>query len=73
MTTNDATPAGYAPAMPVPGRATRRLFFHILTKRPRAICNLDCKYCFFLSKETLYPGSASAWTDEVLEAPTFGR
>lgn len=32
--------------------------FHILAKPTGAICNLDCKYCFFLSKEMLYPGTA---------------
>ena len=32
--------------------------FHLLTKPTGAICNLDCKYCFFLSKEMLYPGSS---------------
>ena len=31
--------------------------FHVLAKPTGAICNLDCKYCFFLSKERLYPGS----------------
>jgi uncharacterized protein len=29
--------------------------FHILAKPAGANCNLDCKYCFFLSKEVLYP------------------
>jgi uncharacterized protein len=28
-----------------------------MTKPTGAICNLDCEYCFFLSKEELYPGS----------------
>ena len=31
--------------------------FHLLAKPTGAICNLDCEYCFFLSKEMLYPGS----------------
>jgi uncharacterized protein len=43
-------------------------YFHVLTKPTGAICNLDCKYCFFLSKETLYPGSRFRMPDEVLEA-----
>jgi len=30
--------------------------FHILTKPVGPICNLDCKYCFYLEKEKLYPG-----------------
>ena len=42
--------------------------FHLLSKPTGAICNLDCKYCFFLSKEALYPGSSLRMTDEVLEA-----
>ncbi|MGZ4775492.1 MAG: anaerobic sulfatase maturase [Oryzihumus sp.] len=32
--------------------------FHVLAKPSGAICNLDCAYCFFLSKEELYPGSS---------------
>ncbi|HEX9048748.1 MAG TPA: anaerobic sulfatase maturase [Verrucomicrobiae bacterium] len=32
--------------------------FHILTKPVGPICNLDCKYCFYLEKEKLYPGEA---------------
>ena len=41
--------------------------FHLLAKPTGAICNLDCTYCFFLSKEALYPGSKFRMTDEVLE------
>jgi len=42
--------------------------FHLLAKPTGAICNLDCKYCFFLSKEMLYPGSRFRMADELLEA-----
>jgi uncharacterized protein len=42
--------------------------FHVMAKPTGAICNLDCSYCFFLSKEALYPGSPFRMTDEVLEA-----
>lgn len=31
--------------------------FHVMAKPTGAICNLDCEYCFFLSKDQLYPGS----------------
>jgi uncharacterized protein len=41
--------------------------FHLLAKPTGAVCNLDCKYCFFLSKEALYPGSRFRMSDEVLE------
>jgi uncharacterized protein len=44
--------------------------FHIMTKPRGAICNLDCKYCYFLSKEMLYPGSRSRMADELLETYT---
>jgi uncharacterized protein len=40
--------------------------FHILAKPTGAICNLDCKYCFFLSKEMLYPNSRFRMADELL-------
>jgi uncharacterized protein len=42
--------------------------FHLLAKPTGAVCNLDCTYCFFLSKEALYPGSSFRMTDETLEA-----
>jgi uncharacterized protein len=41
--------------------------FHLLAKPRGAICNLDCKYCFYLSKEDLYKGSTFRMTDEMLE------
>lgn len=42
--------------------------FHVLAKPTGPICNLDCEYCFFLSKEALYPGDRFRMTDEVLDA-----
>jgi uncharacterized protein len=42
--------------------------YHLLAKPTGAVCNLDCKYCFFLSKEMLYPGSRFRMADELLQA-----
>jgi uncharacterized protein len=42
-------------------------YFHVLAKPTGAACNLDCKYCFFLSKEMLYPGSKFRMADRLLE------
>jgi uncharacterized protein len=41
--------------------------FHLLVKPTGAICNLDCTYCYFLSKEMLYPGSRFRMADDLLE------
>ena len=41
--------------------------FHLLAKPTGAVCNLDCAYCFFLSKELLYPGSRFRMAGELLE------
>jgi uncharacterized protein len=43
------------------------LFFHVMIKPRGPICNLDCSYCYYLSKEQLYPGSDFRMSDEVLE------
>jgi uncharacterized protein len=42
--------------------------FHLMAKPAGPICNLDCKYCFYVEKENLYPNTLE-WrmTDEVLE------
>jgi hypothetical protein len=42
-------------------------YFHVLGKPSGATCNLDCTYCFFLSKEKLYPNSRFRMSDETLE------
>lgn len=43
--------------------------FHILAKPIGPICNLDCKYCFYLKKEALFPETESfRMSDEVLES-----
>ena len=44
--------------------------FHIMMKPRGAICNLDCEYCYFLSKEFMYPGSRFRMADELLEEYT---
>ena len=41
-----------------------------MTKPRGAICNLDCKYCYFLSKERLYPDSKFRMSETLLEAYT---
>jgi uncharacterized protein len=48
--------------------APHPLPFHLLAKPTGAQCNLDCDYCFFLSKEMLYPDSRFRMGDDVLEA-----
>ena len=39
-----------------------------MAKPTGAICNLDCEYCFFLSKDQLYPGSGFRMEPHVHEA-----
>jgi uncharacterized protein len=46
--------------------------FHVMTKPTGAVCNLDCTYCFYLTKEELYPGSEFRMTDDVLKAYVTG-
>jgi uncharacterized protein len=61
-----AAPAGgpVAPATPPP---TAPDYVHVLAKPTGPICNLDCDYCFFLSKESLYPGDRFRMGDDLLE------
>jgi uncharacterized protein len=47
---------------------TLRAPFHVLAKPTGPICNLDCEYCYFLSKESLYPGDRFRMSDDVLTA-----
>ncbi|PJB00269.1 MAG: anaerobic sulfatase maturase [Ignavibacteriales bacterium CG_4_9_14_3_um_filter_30_11] len=46
--------------------------FHVMAKPIGPICNIDCKYCFYLEKENLYPENQlekNNWVmpDDVLE------
>lgn len=42
--------------------------FHLLAKPSGSTCNLNCTYCFFLSKEALYPNEKSRMSEATLEA-----
>ena len=66
--TTTAVPASSMPSAggdPVPIPA-----FHVMMKPRGAICNLDCKYCYFLAKEDLYPESGFRMSDDLLEEYT---
>jgi uncharacterized protein len=53
------------PVLTMPGAPPA---FHVMAKPTGATCNLDCEYCFFLSKEMLYPGSRFRMAQELQEA-----
>jgi uncharacterized protein len=43
--------------------------FHIMAKPVGPICNLNCRYCFYLEKRNLYPATSSwGMNDELLES-----
>lgn len=50
--------------------ATRIPAFHVMLKPRGAICNLNCRYCFYLRKESLYPDSSFRMSDALLEQYT---
>ncbi len=56
----------------LPDATTGRRFpsFHVLAKPVGPICNLNCRYCYYLAKEQIYPerkGMAFRMQSEVLE------
>ncbi len=56
-------------AVPFPGvPASAPPGFHLLAKPSGSTCNIDCTYCFFLSKEALYPNEKSRMSAATLEA-----
>jgi uncharacterized protein len=61
MTDVPSMPRNVLPADTPPG-------FHLLAKPSGSTCNIDCTYCFFLSKEALYPNEKSRMSAETLEA-----
>ena len=66
LATSQATPETM-PSLPASWPKNAPSSFHVLGKPSGATCNLDCTYCFFLSKEKLYPNSRFRMTDETLE------
>ena len=54
--TDDTTPVDGPPA------------FHLLAKPSGSTCNIDCTYCFFLSKEALYPNDKHRMSEATLDA-----
>lgn len=48
--------------------STSPLAFHVMVKPRGPICNLNCAYCYYLTKEELYPGSDFHMSDGVLES-----
>lgn len=61
-------PGRAAPALPDPRPLTAPPAFHVMAKPAGPICNLNCSYCYFLAKESLYPGDRFRMPDDVLEA-----
>ena len=47
------------------------LAFNVMLKPVGAVCNLDCKYCYYLSKEQLYPDGDFRMSDAMLETFTM--
>jgi len=41
--------------------------FHLLAKPSGSTCNIDCAYCFFLSKEALYPSDRHRMSEATLD------
>ena len=60
----DTDPQASGPVLTMPGAPPA---FHLMAKPTGATCNLDCEYCFFLSKEMLYPGSRFRMAQDLQE------
>jgi len=65
--TTPATPATPAVATPPPP-VNAPPGFHLPAKPSGSTCNIDCTYCFFLSKEALYPNNKDRMAETTLEA-----
>jgi uncharacterized protein len=61
MTDDPSIPRDVLPADAPPG-------FHLLAKPSGSTCNIDCTYCFFLSKEALYPNEKQRMSEATLDA-----
>jgi len=61
MTSTEETAAPRPPSPAVGPPA-----FHLLAKPTGSTCNIDCTYCFFLSKDALYPNEKHRMSEETL-------
>jgi len=61
MTDDPSIPRDVLPTDAPPG-------FHLLAKPSGSTCNIDCTYCFFLSKEALYPNEQQRMSEATLDA-----
>ena len=52
--------------------AAARFGYHVMVKPTGPVCNLDCRYCFYLDKNRFYP-DASTWTIDEAVLDTFVR
>ena len=44
--------------------------YHVMLKPRGAICDLDCRYCYYLAREELYPRTGLRMSDTVLDTFT---
>ena len=58
--------------MPADGGGAVPRPFHLMSKPTGAVCNLDCGYCFYLAKESLYPGATFRMPEDILERYVAG-
>jgi len=66
MSAGHADSAGEAVS---PARSAAPLGFQVMAKPTGPVCNLACKYCYYLEKADLYPGTADfRMPDAVLES-----
>ena len=56
--------ASAAPRMPISSNGPPG--FHLLAKPSGSTCNIDCTYCFFLSKDALYPNEKHRMSEATL-------
>jgi len=45
--------------------------FHVMIKPAGATCNLNCAYCYYLSKQNLYPQVSSRMSKELFGVTPF--
>ena len=65
-TIRDDGGAAAGDAIPAGPLTRRQLPFSVVAKPTGAACNLDCQYCFFLSKELLYATKRQQMNEETL-------